>query len=70
MEAVFLIQKMAQCCFCHLLLAEAVIEPVQIQGEGTYHLPMGGMPENLWPSSICCNDGLVSVCLTELHTAC
>lgn len=70
MEAVFLIQKMAQCYFCHILLVEAVIESAQIQGEGTYHLPVGALSENLWPSSICCNDGLVSLSLTELHTAC
>lgn len=56
MEAVFLIQKMAQCHVCRILLAKAVIASAQIQGEGTTHLSMGGMSENVWPSSVCGND--------------
>lgn len=53
----FLTQKMAQCHFCHILFAKAVIEPAQIQGEGISHISVGGMSECLWPSSVCCSDG-------------
>lgn len=57
-----LVEKTAQCRFCHVLLVKPVTEPAEIQGEGQFYISMGRMSENLWPSSIYCNDLSLCVC--------